>query len=210
MGGTLRSPRDGSDPSGMAKWEMRDGAIRGWLYGSVSFIDEWIGIILATMEEKAFWKLMVVYLSDHGDMTGDQLSGGNLSPINPPRIPCSCDGPASLIGSRGKTVKQPVDFAMCYHFNRRASISIPDFMKDAACFNLRGVTQKMGTYIDLEHDICSITNLWERPDGRPGKIYIPRFDGREQLFYLVTIPVSLNDLSSDSQHNSTLRNWRTG
>ncbi len=210
------APRsDGSDSiwhGNMGEAQVRHS--RQGYYGSVSFIDEWIGKILATLEEKGILEnTLVVYLSDHGDMTGDHHLWRKSYPYqSSARIPMLLRWPASLLSaSRGKTFQQPVELRdVLPTFLDAASISIPDFIEGRSLLQLvRGDTEDWRTYIDLEHDICyDKTNHWNAlTDGREKYIF-HAFDGREQLFNLVDDPGELNDLSSDSQHNSTLRNWR--
>ncbi len=46
--------------------------LRANYYGKISLIDEWFGRIVAACERRGFWDdLVVVYWSDHGDLTGD-------------------------------------------------------------------------------------------------------------------------------------------
>jgi arylsulfatase A-like enzyme len=41
-------------------------------YGSVSFVDEQIGRVLEALEKRGWLRMhLIVYTSDHGDMTGD-------------------------------------------------------------------------------------------------------------------------------------------
>ena len=72
-----RSIKARSD-NGRAPWhgDLGDAAVenarRGY-YGSVSFVDEQIGRILETLDRQGVLKrTLIVYLSDHGDMLGDQ------------------------------------------------------------------------------------------------------------------------------------------
>ncbi len=69
-------------PEAAAEWQRRGRhedltledalRLRANYYGKISLVDEWFGRIIAALERRGLWdELMVVYWSDHGDLTGD-------------------------------------------------------------------------------------------------------------------------------------------
>lgn len=183
-------------------------------YGSISFIDEWIGKILETLEEKGLLEnTLIVYLSDHGDMTGDHhLWRKSYAYESSARIPLVLRWPSSLISAqRGQIFNQPVELRdVLPTFLDAASIPIPNHIEGSSLLELvRGKTGAWRTQLDLEHDICyDKTNHWNALTDGHWKYIFHAFDGQEQLFDLATDPHELNDLASDPSVEILLRTWR--
>ena len=65
-------------------------------YGSVSHVDEQIGRVVEALEKRGWLEeTLIVFVADHGDMTGDQNLWRKSYAYEPSaRIPCCCVGPA--------------------------------------------------------------------------------------------------------------------
>jgi arylsulfatase A-like enzyme len=183
-------------------------------YGSISFVDEQVGRILEALEQRGWMdETLIVFTSDHGDMTGDQNLWRKSYAYEPSaHIPMLMRWPSGLLSAaRGQTLAQPVELRDL----------LPTFMEAASAplnhpidgRSLLSLVQNSGAgwrdYIDLEHNITySPENHWNGlTDGRSKYIFHAR-DGEEQLFDLDRDPHELQDLAGDPQHEATLRLWR--
>jgi arylsulfatase len=85
---------------------------RGY-YGSISFIDEQIGMVLAALERRGLLeKTLILFTADHGDMTGDHHLWRKSYPYEASsRIPFLVRWPESpgVGGARGVTIDRPVE-----------------------------------------------------------------------------------------------------
>lgn len=168
--------------------------------GSVSFVDEQIGRILEALRKRGWLEeTFIIYLSDHGDMTGDHFLWRKSYAYQPSaRIPMIVRGPGA---PRGSVSTVPVEIRdVLPTLAAAAGADLP-----AGCDgqNLLAVSRQ---WIDLEHDVCyHHTNHWNAlTDGRWKYIY-HAFDGSEQLFDLVNDPAELQE-SDDMEQ---LRLWRS-
>lgn len=183
-------------------------------YGSVSFVDHEIGRILEALERRGWMeRTLILYLSDHGDMTGDHhLWRKSYAYEASARIPMLLRWPKGLVsGARGQVLEQPVEIRdVLPTLLDAAGITIPPSVDGMSLLRLaRGQTLGWREFIDLEHDVCySPANHWNAlTDGRTKYIFHAR-DGEEQLFDLVNDPDELHDASADAVHENTLRTWR--
>ncbi|MBN2329968.1 MAG: arylsulfatase [Candidatus Omnitrophica bacterium] len=183
-------------------------------YGSISFIDEWIGRIVGVLEEKGILEnTLIIYLADHGDMTGDHhLWRKSYAYESSARIPMILRWPDSILSApRGQVLRHPVELRdVLPTFLDAASIPAPDHLDGRSLLKLaRGETQNWREYIDLEHDVCySKTNHWNAlTDGRQKYIF-HAYDGQEQMFDLENDLHELHDLAGDADHAGPLRTWR--
>lgn len=168
--------------------------------GSVSFMDEQLGRVLAALDKRGWMEdTLIIYLSDHGDMTGDHfLWRKSYAYQASARIPMLLRGPGA---PRGTVSEVPVEIRdILPTFAAAAGASLPD-----ACDG-QSLLQAKREWIDLEHDVCyDKTNHWNAlADGRWKYIY-HAFDGAEQLFDLVNDPHELNESTDEAQ----LRLWRS-
>jgi arylsulfatase len=154
-------------------------------YGSVSFVDEQIGRILESLDKrKLLDQTRILFISDHGDMTGDHFLWRKSYAYEPsaciPFLLRQPDGP------RGRVNSTPVEI--------RDVLSI-----------LQGHSLPQREWIDLEHNICyDRSNHWNAlTDGKEKYIY-HALDGEEQLFDLTRDPMELNPLSAGPRRNE----WR--
>src|SRR4051812_34134477 len=81
-------------------------------YGSISHVDEQIGRILESLEKRGWLdETLIVFTSDHGDMTGDHNLWRKSYPYEPSaHIPMMMRWPTGLLSAaRGQTLAQPVE-----------------------------------------------------------------------------------------------------
>jgi choline-sulfatase len=184
-------------------------------YGSITFVDEQIGQILEVLEKRGWIEnTLILYASDHGDMTGDHhLWRKTYAYEASARIPMLLRWPASMAPSkRGQILKQPVelrDILPTLFDAARISIDVQRFEGGSLLDLVRGKTAGWREYIDLEHDLCySRENHWNAlTDGR-FKYIFHTLNGEQQLFDLENDPEECHDLSVEPSHAATLRLWR--
>jgi choline-sulfatase len=183
-------------------------------YGCVSQVDEQIGRILEVLEKRGMLdETLVVFTSDHGDMTGDQHLWRKSYAYEPSaRIPMLMRWPGGLLSAkRGQVFHQPVELRDLLPTFLEAAGSEPTRPIDGR--SLLGLVRDNGRgwreFIDLEHNVCySPDNHWNAlTDGRMKYIFHAK-DGSEQLFDLAADPHELTDLSGSTSHQSELRKWR--
>lgn len=182
-------------------------------YGSVSFVDEEIGRILEALERRGWLdETLILFTSDHGDMTGDHNLWRKSYAYEPSaRIPMLVRWPAGLVSSkRGIVRAEPVELRdVLPTFLDAAGVPVPEHLDGQSLLSLARGGAKWREFIDLEHDICyAPKNHWNAlTDGRRKYIFHAR-DGEEQLFDLEKDCHELVDLASDSRHAKELRKWR--
>jgi arylsulfatase A-like enzyme len=183
-------------------------------YGSVEFIDEQIGRILETLEQRGWLEeTLIVFTSDHGDMTGDHHLWRKSYAWEPSaRIPMLMRWPEGMVSaSRGQVLAQTVELRdILPTFLDAAGAPTSRPLDGASLLSLlRGPNPQWREFLDLEHGVCySNENNWTAlTDGR-WKFIHHAFHGNEQLFDLDADPHELNDLSTDARHDATLRLWR--
>ncbi|HEY3440149.1 MAG TPA: arylsulfatase [Paludibaculum sp.] len=171
--------------------------------GSVSFVDEQIGRILETLTRRGWMdETLVVYLSDHGDMTGDHhLWRKSYAYEASARIPMILRGPGV---ERGKVSRTPVEIRdVLPTLLAGAGVAKPE-----ACDG-ESMTQVRRQWIDLEHGVCyDKSNHWTALTDGKWKYIFHAFDGRESLFHLAADPSELSDLAAEPAHEAALRLWR--
>lgn len=185
---------------------------RGY-YGSITFIDEQIGRILAALEKKGrLDNTLILFIADHGDMMGDHYHWRKSYPYEgSARIPYLVRWPKSIRAKRGVKLEQPVELRdvlpTCLD---AAGANDPGTLDGKSLLDLvRGKTEGWREYIDLEHDVCyAQENHWAAlTDGHIKYIYC-LYDGSQQLFDLDKDPHEIEDLSQDPDYAWTLKMWR--
>ena len=182
-------------------------------YGSVTFVDEQIGRILEALERRGrLEQTLIIFTSDHGDMTGDHHLWRKSYPYqSSARIPFLVRWPSGLISARrGQVRSETVELRDV----------LPTFL-DAAGQPTRGqldgrsllplIAGKTGwrEFLDLEHGVCySKENHWNALTDGKWKYIFNAFDGSEQLFHLGEDPYELSDLAASAPHTAELRRWR--
>jgi arylsulfatase A-like enzyme len=185
-------------------------------YGSVSFVDEQIGRILEALRRRGWLdNTIILYTSDHGDMTGDHHLWRKSYPYeSSARIPMLVRWPTALApsASRGQFSTAPVELRdvlpTCLE---AAGIPVSRPIDGQSLLALvRDKQAKWRPWIDLEHGLCyDKSNHWNAlTDGRRKYIF-NAFDGHEEFFDLENDPHELNDLASDPKHKSELAEWRS-
>ncbi|HZQ54492.1 MAG TPA: arylsulfatase [Bryobacteraceae bacterium] len=210
------APRSGSDND---IWHGDVGAAeirtsRQGYYGSISFVDEQIGRILEALEKRHLLdETLILFLSDHGDMTGDQNLWRKSYAYEPSaRIPMLVRWPTGLLSaSRGQVLSQPVEIRdVLPTFLDAAGVSeYPKLDGKSLLSLIAGKTENWRPYIDLEHGVCySPANHWNAlTDGHEKYIY-HAYDGSEQFFNLKRDPHELNDLASEPSAAPRVSEWR--
>jgi arylsulfatase A-like enzyme len=183
-------------------------------YGSISHVDEQIGRVLEALEKRGWLEeTLIVFTSDHGDMTGDQNLWRKSYAYEPSaHIPMLLRWPAGMLSARrGSTMPQPVELRDLLPTFLEAAGREPSRPVDGRSLLalVRGGGAGWRDCIDLEHNICySPENHWNAlTDGRTKYIFHAR-DGEEQLFDLERDPHELDDLAGDPAHAAALRLWR--
>lgn len=184
--------------------KLSDDEIRGariGYYGAVSFVDEQIGRIIESLEKKRILdETFIVYISDHGDMTGDHNLWRKSYAYEPSaRIPMIVRGPGA---QSGKVEDAPSEIRdVLPTLLAAAGGEIPRQVEGQNLLNLRR------EWIDLEHDICyDASNHWTAvTDGRWKYIYHAQ-TGDEQFFDLSRDPHEMNDIAGSSPETAK---WRS-
>jgi arylsulfatase len=172
--------------------------------GSVSFADEQIGRVLEALEKRRWLDdTLIIYLSDHGDMTGDHhLWRKSYAYEASARIPMLVRGPGVKAGSVSDTPVEIRDVLPTIAV--AAGVPVPE-----ACDGQNMLTAKR-EWIDLEHNVCySPINHWTALTNGKWKYIYHAHDGSEQLFDLASDPQEVRDLAGDAGHVESLRLWRS-
>ncbi len=183
-------------------------------YGSISFIDEWIGRILATLEKRGWLEeTLIVFTSDHGDMTGDHnLWRKSYAYEASARIPMFLRWPKGFVSTpRGQVIDKPVELRDLLPTFLDAAGTAPKRPVDgASILNLvRSPNAEWRDAIDLEHGVCySIENNWNALTDGKQKYIFHAYHGNEQLFDLRKDPGEKVDLSGDPAATADLQRWR--
>lgn len=189
---------------------------RAGYWGAVEFVDEQIGRILEALEKRGMLEnTLIIYTSDHGDMTGDQcLWRKSYAYEASAHIPMLMRWPAGMLPreARGRTMPQPVELRdILATLADAAGATIPGQIDGRSMLDL---VQRNGEgwreWIDLEHDVCySPANHWNAlTDGRRKYIFHAR-DGEEQFFNLESDPHELADLAGESAQRHEVAQWRS-
>ena len=183
-------------------------------YGSVTFVDEQIGRILETLEQrKLLDETLILFISDHGDMLGDQnLWRKSYGYEQSAHVPMLMRPPAAMgLGPAGQVITNPVEIRdVLPTFLDAAGAPIPESIEGRSLLQLvKTGGEGWRPYIDLEHNICySAANHWNGlTDGRWKYLYMA-MDGEEQLFHLENDPHELHDLAGLPEYQNELRMWR--
>ena len=187
---------------------------RGY-YACITHVDDQIGRIYETLEKrKILEETLIVFTSDHGDMTGDQNLWRKSYAYEPSaRIPMIVRWPKGLVsGPRGQKIDAPVEIRDVFPTLLDGAGESPSRPIDGQSMLqlCRSPKTEWRKWIDLEHNICySPKNNWNALTDGETKYIFHALDGEEQLFHLKTDPHELTDLAGDSAHQDTLRTWRS-
>ncbi len=184
-------------------------------YGAVSFIDEQIGRIRETLEKKGLLdRTLILYFSDHGDMTGDHhLWRKSYAYQASARIPMLMRWPQGMISAkRGQVRSEPVELRDVLPTLLDAAGANSQRPLDGASLARCAASDGAGwrDSIDLEHDVCyDRSNHWNALTDGKWKYVYHAMDGEEQLFDLAADPHETRDLAGDPTRAGELRNWRS-
>jgi arylsulfatase len=178
-------------------------------YGSVSFVDERVGRILAALEErKMLDDTLIVFFSDHGDMLGDHnLWRKTYGYESSAHIPMMMRQAAGMgLRPAGQTIHNPVelrdltsDVSGCGRGS--GSGESRRYESAASCAQSR---ERLGSYIDLEHNVCYDANHWNGLTDGKWKYIFHAHSGEEQLVHLENDRHELVDLAAAPEHKETL------
>ncbi len=181
-------------------------------YGNVSCVDEQMGRILEVLEKrKMLDETLIVLISDHGDMLGDNnLWRKGYGYEQSARIPMLMRPPSGMgLGPGGQVFANPVELRdVLPTLLDAAGVSIPDSIEGRSLLHLvRTKGEGWRPYIDLEHDV-GFTSAWNGfSDGRWKYLYYA-MEGEEQLFHLERDPNELEDLAGVPEYTKELQHWR--
>ena len=194
-------------------------------YGSIGFVDEWIGNIYSTLEKRMVLNnTFILFTADHGDMMGDHFHWRKGYPYyGSASIPMLVSWPPSMEAAHGGRISVKRGSVL------EAVVELRDLFPtflDVANISLKRGKKLNGSslidtlisgdetmfwreYIDLEHDICyNVTNHWNAlTDGHIKYIFRAYF-GDEQIFNLDTDPEEYNNLAGESEWKDVLLKWR--
>jgi len=183
-------------------------------YGSITFIDEQIGRVLAALRKRGMYEnTLIIFFSDHGDMLGDHhLWRKTYAYEGSAHVPMLLRWPKSMgmEHQRGKSLPQPTELRdVLPTFLDAAGAPAPDHLDGKSLLELvRGNTKDWRRFIDLEHSMCYNKDHWNAlTDGNFKYIYYA-YDGREEFFDLTGDPDELHNLFAEPAHKNTLRQWR--
>lgn len=184
-------------------------------YGSVTFIDEQIGRILAVLEKRGWIDdTLILFTADHGDMTGDHhLWRKTYAYEASARIPLLLRWPTTLAAPRGRVLTQPVELRdLLPTFLDAAGVAPQenDFDGRSLLSLVRNPAAPWREFIDLEHSACyKGAGYWTAlTDGKIKYIFHAAGEGQEQLFDLQKDPGELHDVAGDPGYQDVLRAWR--
>ncbi len=183
-------------------------------YGAVTFVDEQIGRILEALEKRRILdETLIVFISDHGDMTGDHnLWRKSYAYEASARVPYLMRWPAGLISAaRGQVRSETVELRdIVPTFLDAAGQSARDELDGRSLLGLLAGKASWRPWLDLEHGVCySKENHWNALTDGKQKYIFHAFHGSEQLFDLEKDPHELNDLAGDPKYEGALRQWRS-
>jgi len=182
-------------------------------YGSVSFVDEQMGRVIEALEERGMLEnTLILYTSDHGDMTGDHHMWRKCYAYEPSaRVPMHIRWPEGMVGEkRGQIIDNPVEIRDILPTFADAVGTEVEGIDGRSMLDLcAGKDAGWRDYIDLEHDVCySKANHWSAVTDGKWKYIFHAQDGEEQLFDLKDDPGEERDLAKRSEHTNQLQEWR--
>lgn len=211
--GDFKPPQPPESARGALSDEEIHNSRQGY-YGSISHVDEQIGLIVAALEKRGMLEnTLIVFLSDHGEMVGDHhLWRKAWAYEGSARIPLIIRwGSEMLTAPRGQVLSQLAELRdILPTFLDAAGLAIPRTIEGQSLLELiRGKTAGWRTQLDLEHSTCYFNeNAWTAlTDGRYKYIFHAFMD-KEQLFDLDNDPNEMNDLSADASQVDLVRSWR--
>lgn len=182
-------------------------------YGNVSYVDEQMGRILEVLEKrKMFDDTLILLISDHGDMLGDNnLWRKSYGYEQSAHIPMLMRPPSGMgLGPAGQVFTNPVELRdVLPTLLDAAGVPIPDSIEGKSLLHLvRTKGEGWRQYIDLEHDVELSPSAWNGFSNGQWKYLYHALDGEEQLFHLEKDPNELEDLAGVPEYTKELQRWR--
>lgn len=184
-------------------------------YANITFIDDQIGEIIATLKEKGMYDdAIICFTADHGDMLGDHYHWRKTYPYEGSvHIPYVVKWPSFLSKTvaDGAKIAQPVELRdFLPTFIELAGGTVPPDMDGISLLKLiQGKPGDWRKYLDLEHATCyDADNYWcALTNGRIK--YIWNFHtGKEQLFDLDRDSHELTECSENPAYLDVLKEMR--
>ncbi|MCC6491079.1 MAG: arylsulfatase [Candidatus Hydrogenedentes bacterium] len=183
-------------------------------YGSISFVDEKIGEILAALEKRGMLdNTLILFTSDHGDMLGDHhLWRKSYAYEGSANIPMIVRWPKDTLSeARGRVLDHPVEIRDI----------LPTFMEAAGAPGAETLDGKSmlpiivdekapwREFIDLEHDRCyDPLNHWTAVTDGHSKFIFHCETGEEQFFDLDADPGETVNRAADPAYAQRVQQWR--
>ena len=182
---------------------------------AISFLDEQIGNVIASLERKGeLENTLIVISSDHGDMMGDHHLWRKSYPYEGSAgVPMIIRWPESIgiKASRGQVIKELVELRdILPTFLDVAGVDIPSGMDGRSMMPLlEGKKKGWRKVLDMEHGQCYWKeNSWTGLTDRKYKYIHYSVTGEEQLFNLMKDPGEKNNLAGLSRYKGILTEWR--
>ena len=196
-------------------------ASRQAYYGSITFVDEWIGYIMETIEKRSLLEnTLILFIADHGDMIGDHYHWrksypyfGSASIPMLLRWPSYMDLPngGDIEVPRGSVLDEVIELRDIFPtFLDASGVQCSHTLNGSSLLQLlKSKGKAWREYIDLEHDLhFNITNHWNAlTDGHTKYIFRAYF-ADEQLFNLDADPEEKHNLANDAEWTIVLEMWR--
>ncbi|MFT7032959.1 MAG: arylsulfatase [Cyclobacteriaceae bacterium] len=182
---------------------------------AISFLDEQIGLIISTLEERGELENTLILLSsDHGDMMGDHHLWRKSYPYEGSAgVPMIIRWPESLNiqANRGQVINELVELRdVLPTFLDIAKLPVPDAIDGMSMLDLiRGKKDNWRKVLDLEHGMCYWTeNGWTGLTDSKYKYIYYNYTAEEQLFDLDNDPWEKNNLAETPEFKDILQVWR--
>lgn len=207
-----------AQPDGVNAWRAERSAIetqraRAGYYGSVTFIDHQIGMLLYELQavgEAA--NTMIVFCSDHGDMLGDHhLWRKTYAYEGSARVPFIVRPAPSMKLPANQVIDQVVELRdIMPTMLDAAGVPTPESVDGCSVLPLlRGETAGWREYLHGEHSACYSPQQENHyvTDGHEKLIWLPRNGNRVQFFNLDDDPLETRDLAAEPEAADRVDLW---
>ena len=182
---------------------------------AISFLDEQIGNIISTLENRGeLENTLILVSSDHGDMMGDHHLWRKSYPYEgSAAVPMIIRWPENLKidAKRGQVINELVELRdILPTLLDVAEVPLPSDLDGMSMLDLiKGKKTNWRKVLDLEHGPCYWPeNSWTGLTDAKFKYIYFATTGEEQLFDLENDPTEKYDLAKKKQFKNTLQQWR--